>query len=180
MRYIPQFLSSRESQQLLNWILNEAPIAWQRERFTIFGKTISAPRRLAWCGDPGVNYRYTGINHVAEGWHPPLALLRERISSAYGGRFNFVLLNRYDRGTDHMGWHFDDESALQPNIASLSLGHPRRFRFRDGPGQPASAIDLAHGSLILLDGRKQHMLAKTCRAVGVRVNLTFRNVDAMA
>ena len=121
-----------------------------------------------------MNYRYTGIDHVAMGWPAQLIALRERVCAQAEQSFNFVLLNRYRHGGDYMGWHRDDERTAAPIIASLSLGARRRFRMRSGPGTKSCALDLTSGSLLLLDGRQQHMLAKSKREVGERINLTFR------
>lgn len=85
-----------------------------------------------------------------------------------------------------MGWHRDDERDLGPApvIASLSLGAPRRFlvKAHGDPGAKALAIELPHGSLLVMAGdfqrRYRHALPRTARAVGARINLTFRNVVA--
>lgn len=176
MRYTADFLPGRQATRLLDWTLDETSIAWQRERFSIFGKPCDAPRRLAWCGDAGVNYRYTGLDHLATGWFAPLVALREKVERVCGLHFNFLLLNRYDIGQDHMGWHRDDEHGAAPTIASVSLGQTRRFRHRPRAGVPSAGLDLEHGSLLVFNGGTQHMLARTSRNVGTRINLTFRNI----
>ncbi len=181
MQYIPSFLDDNEAQQLQRWLTSNA-VHWLRESFPIFGKQVTAPRRLAWFGDDGVNYRYTGIDHCAQGWPESLQPLRAKVC-AMAKRpaeqpFNFLLANRYSHGEEYMGWHRDDEHAADPLIASLSLGATRRFRVRSGPGRPSTVFDLANGSLLLLDGRQQHTLTKTKRLVGERINLTFRRIDA--
>ena len=178
MRYLPKFLSAEETRQLQAWLTTSAEICWQREHFQIFGKQVTAPRQLAWFGDPGLNYRYTGIDHMAQGWPRELKALRDRVASEGCQPFNFVLLNRYRHGGEHMGWHRDDEQGSEPSIASVSLGAKRRFRIRPGPGHASKAIDLAPGSLLFIDGRQQHMLAKTKRPVAERINLTFRTIHA--
>jgi alkylated DNA repair dioxygenase AlkB len=82
-----------------------------------------------------------------------------------------------------MGWHSDDEPELgsRPVIASLSLGGTRRFAFkhRRDP-EKKFALDLPHGSLLLMSGDTQanwrHALPRTTRAVAPRLNLTFRQI----
>ena len=37
-------------------------INWKQEHIRIFGKTVPTPRLQAWYGDPGVYYRYSGID----------------------------------------------------------------------------------------------------------------------
>ena len=63
---------------------------------------------------------------------------------------------------------------LAGNIASLSLGAPRRFWFECEASGVREHIDLEHGSLLVFDGRQRHCLAKTRRPTQERINLTFR------
>jgi alkylated DNA repair dioxygenase AlkB len=156
---------------------------WRRDRLRIFGREQPAPRLSAWYGDSGVIYRYSGVAHVARPWPAVIADLRTRISAHTGESFNFVLANFYRNGNDSMGWHADDEAALGPTpvIASLSFGAERRLRFRRRGLQGASrAIDLAHGSLLVMWGRSQrdwqHALPKAKHVDGPRINLTFRRI----
>ena len=158
----------------LNWLQQENNVAWAKESFSIFGRRVTAPRRLAWVGDAGLNYRYTGTDHMAEGWPTALSALRDRVQAVAAQEFNFLLLNRYANGQQYMGWHRDDEAGCAGNIASLSLGASRRFRYESEINGKSEQIDLEHGSLLLFDGRRRHCLAKTVRPVEERINLTFR------
>ena len=93
-----------------------------------------------------------------------------------------MLVNAYRDGADSMGWHADDESELgpEPLIASLSLGAKRRFLIRPKNGGSSSAFDLGCGNLLVMRGKSQqewqHCVPKTRKAVGLRINLTFRLV----
>ena len=172
--YQRDFLPSKDADHWLNWLQQENNVAWARESFSIFGRRVTAPRRLAWFGDAGLNYRYTGTDHMAEGWPTALSALRDRVQGVAAQEFNFLLLNRYANGQQYMGWHRDDEAGCAGNIASLSLGAPRRFRYESEINGKSEQIDLEHGSLLLFDGRRRHCLAKTVRPVEERINLTFR------
>ena len=172
--YQRDFLPSKDADHWLNWLQQESNVAWARESFSIFGRRVTAPRRLAWFGDAGLNYRYTGTDHMAEGWPTALSALRDRVQAVAAQEFNFLLLNRYANGQQYMGWHRDDEAGCAGNIASLSLGAPRRFRYESEINGKSEQIDLEHGSLLLFDGRRRHCLAKTVRPVAERINLTFR------
>ncbi len=85
-----------------------------------------------------------------------------------------------------MGWHADQEPELgpEPLIASVSLGAPRRFllKHRRRRELPTEAIELGHGSVLLMAGATQHhwrhALPKTKRVHQPRLNLTFRQVVA--
>lgn len=155
---------------------------WQAREITIFGRRVMQPRLVDWYADPGVTYRYSGIELGPRAWPARLDALRRRLDSELGRGFNSVLCNAYRDGRDSMGWHADDERELgaAPTIASLSLGAVRRFRIRPRGGGASMAIDLAPGSLLLMGGdsqhRYQHALPKTRRPVGARINLTFREV----
>ena len=172
--YQRDFLPSKDADHWLNWLQQENNVSWARESFSIFGRRVTAPRRLAWFGDAGLNYRYTGTDHMAEGWPTALSALRDRVQAVAAQEFNFLLLNRYANGQQYMGWHRDDEAGCAGNIASLSLGAPRRFRYESEINGKSEQIDLEHGSLLLFDGRRRHCLAKTVRPVEERINLTFR------
>jgi alkylated DNA repair dioxygenase AlkB len=156
-------------------------IDWQQEDIVIFGERRRVPRLVAWHGDPGTAYTYSGTAHEPLPWTPELQGVRHLVEAVTGHRYNSVLLNLYRDGRDGMGWHADDEPELgrEPVIASVSLGATRRFKLRHrGSRSAAGTLDLAHGDLLLMAGATQHhylhAVPKTARPVGVRVNLTFR------
>ena len=155
---------------LLRWALEEVP--WRREELRIHGRDVQVPRLVAWFGEPGHTYRYSGLCHTASHWPDVLTTLRERLAETLQCRPNFVLLNRYRSGDDHMGWHTDDEPEMAGRFASISLGAKRRFLAR-GCGRPSLRFDLHHGSLLVMGGATPHSLPKASSA-GERVNLTFR------
>ncbi|KAL3270103.1 hypothetical protein HHI36_009161 [Cryptolaemus montrouzieri] len=95
----------------------------------VFGKWHKIPRQQCAYGDAGLNYKFSGVCLPAKEWLPPLIAIRKLLLRVTGHDYNFVLINRYRDGTDHMGEHKDDEAELDPNtpIASLSLGQERPF-----------------------------------------------------
>ena len=164
-------------------------LPWQQPEVTVYGKRHPTPRLTCWVADAGINYRYSGFSQSVTAWTPELRDLRDRLEQQLGVRFNSLLLNRYRTGADRMGWHADDEPELddQAPIASLSLGISRTLRFRPRPGdpiahgEPAIAIDLADGDLLLMDPPSQrhwqHALPQRLRLMGERINLTFRRIQ---
>jgi alkylated DNA repair dioxygenase AlkB len=177
--YWPEAFGRAEADTLFDQL--RADIQWREEEIIIFGERKRVPRLVAWHGDAGAAYTYSGVRHEPEPWTAPLAELRARVEALSGQRFNAVLLNLYRSGADGMGWHADDEPELgvNPAIASVSLGATRRFRLRHRRRKALTReLDLAHGSLLLMSGTTQHhwvhALPKTARAVGERINLTFR------
>ena len=181
IRFWPVALAVEEASELLDRLLTG--IDWQHEEVLIFGQRRPVPRLVAWHGDPGASYMYSGTPHQPLPWTPALELVRERVLGLTGCAFNSVLLNLYRDGRDGMGWHSDDEPELgrDPVIASVSLGAPRRFclRHRRRKDQRLD-VSLGHGSLLLMAGATQHhwvhAVPKTAVPVGPRVNLTFRQI----
>lgn len=178
--YISGFLDRDRADALFDALWRHSD--WSRESITLFGRRVPQPRLTAWHADPGADYAYSGLTLKPRPWTAELDWLRGELAERVGTRFNAVLLNGYRDGRDSMGWHSDDEPELgpEPVIASVNLGATRRMRIRRTAGGPSTAIDLAHGSLLLMSGRSQrdwrHSVPKTRRAVGPRINLTFRRV----
>ena len=89
-----------EASQLLDTLT--ADIAWRQEDVLIFGERRPVPRLVAWHGDPGASYTYSGTPHDPLPWTRPLEQIRSRIFELTGNRFNSVLLNQYRDGRDGM------------------------------------------------------------------------------
>lgn len=157
-------------------------VPWRAEDIVVWGKTFPQPRLIAWYGDPGRTYNYSGIRLNPIPWTPELQRVRERVQSATDALYNSVLLNYYRNERDSMGFHSDDEAELGrcPTIASISLGEERTLIFqhkRDSTKRPVR-LSLASGSLLLMKGETQknwnHGIPKERGRRGPRVNLTFR------
>jgi alkylated DNA repair dioxygenase AlkB len=142
----------------------------------LFGRP--QPRLIASYGDPGIVYRYSGVENIARPWTPALLKIRERIQCVQG-TYNYCLLNLYRSGTDSMGWHADDEPEMGSIIGSLSLGATRKFRIRNNETRETKTFAAGHGALIIMAGTMQqhwkHEVPKTKVKVGERINLTFRD-----
>jgi alkylated DNA repair dioxygenase AlkB len=158
-------------------------VDWRQEEILIFGERRRVPRLVAWHGDAGAHYEYSGTEHRPAPWTPTLRDLKARVAELAGTEFNAVLLNRYRDGADGMGWHADDEPVLgrNPVIASISLGATRRFALRHRRRKELRLdLPLPHGSLLVMSGATQHhwlhALPKSRRPVGERINLTFRRI----
>jgi alkylated DNA repair dioxygenase AlkB len=178
LRRIDGWIAPQESDGLYAWLLHE--LAWHEESIRLFGCQLKVPRLVAWYGNEGARYRYSGVDHHPLPWTPCLLSLKQRLEAYCGRRFNSVLANHYRTGQDSMGWHSDDEPELgsEPWIASLSLGAERRFKLRHRSRPGTLDIPLGNGSLLLMGGALQqdyqHCVPKTRVAVAGRINLTFR------
>lgn len=177
--YYPGFLSLEEADRL--FVSSLVDCRWQHNEIKMFGRGIMLPRLEAIYG--GHDYQYSGVLLKSLPWSdvPFLAELRDRIESLTGFSFDLVIGNQYRSGSDHIGYHADDDKSLGPNpaIASVSLGATRKFQIRpNGKGTQAVTWELRHGDLIvMLPGCQQdfkHRICKTSAPTGVRVNWTFR------
>lgn len=185
IRYWPEFIQHTDADRLERVFGTE--IDWQERSIRLFGRDVRQPRLIAFYGDSGIEYRYSGTRWTASEWSPALADIRDRLTAGLGICFNSVLCNLYRDGSDSMGWHADDEPELGtcPVIASISLGASRRFilrRHAESALQKRERIEFvpAHGSLLVMQGdiqeHWQHAVPRTRNPVGPRINLTFRRI----
>ena len=181
VRLDPDWLPAADADALFAALRDD--IAWEVHRIRLFGRLVDSPRLSCWIGDPGAAYVYSGARFEPRSWPPVLLTVRERLARETGVDFNSVLANCYRDGRDYMGWHSDNERALGPRpvIASLSLGHTRRFVFRQRMAKDAKHdVLLPNGALLLMAGDTQslyqHALPATAKPVGPRINLTFRRI----
>ena len=184
IRYYRYFFKPETAERYFQTLLCE--VAWEQRMLLVYGKRHPEPRLTAWYGDEGVTYSYSGTTRYPKPWTPLLLEIKQRVEQAAGMHYNSLLLNQYRDGKDSVSWHSDDESGLgiNPSIASVSFGAVRSFHLRHRQDkQLRHKIDLAHGSLLLMQGLTQHywhhQVPKTSRAVGPRVNLTFRFVTEL-
>ncbi|CAG9585845.1 unnamed protein product [Danaus chrysippus] len=96
-------------------------------KIKVFGKIYPLPRQQVAYGDPGITYTYSGITIPALPWPEPVLMLRDFLFTLKGIKYEFVLVNKYRNGNDHMGEHRDNEPDLDPKypIASISFGEER-------------------------------------------------------
>lgn len=158
----------------------EKEIAWEQREIQVYGKRYLQPRLLAWYGDEGIRYRYSGDTLIARPWNQTLKQLKAACETVTQTAFNSVLLNLYRDGQDAMGWHADNEPELgsEPVIASVSLGCPRRFDLKHRTTGQRRDVILPHGSLLVMAGHTQrhwvHQIARSAKVHAPRINLTFR------
>lgn len=172
-------------QTLLDRLIAE--IHWRRETISMWGKTYLQPRLIAWYGDPGATYTYSGLQLEPLPWTPLLADVKTTVERLTGTAFNSALLNYYRDHRDSMGLHSDDEAELGPlpTIASLSLGAERTLilKHRRDRTHRQVRLPLAGGSLLVMCGDTQrnwkHGINKEGGPCGPRVNLTFRRIKGL-
>jgi alkylated DNA repair dioxygenase AlkB len=177
--FYPTFFDAEESQQLFQDLIDN--IAWEELEAKFPWGTVKIPRLVAWYGDAGKAYSYSGVKHEPLAWTATLLTIKTRVEAPAAVSFNSVLLNQYRDENDSVGWHSDDEPELGafPVIASVSFGATRPFQFkhRDLPANQYT-LDLTAGSLLIMRGATQrhwrHRIPKVKTPCSTRINLTFR------
>jgi len=180
--YLSELGLGRDPDSLLRQLIVD--LAWRQDNIAVWGKIYPQPRLVAWYGDRGSDYTYSGIRLIPLPWTELLLEIRRRVETVTAASFNSVLLNYYRGNRDGMGLHSDDEPELgeRPVIASLSLGEERTFLLKHKLNKLAKPVRLrlASGSLLLMKGETQrywrHGIAKETRPCGPRINLTFRRI----
>tara|TARA_Y100001968_G_C19390404_1_gene735233 strand:- start:212 stop:772 length:561 start_codon:yes stop_codon:yes gene_type:complete len=153
---------------------------WSQPLVSIFGKKHLVPRKTIFIGDKGINYRYSGVKHEANGWPPWFTPLLEKVCFISKNNFNGCLVNLYRNGNDRMGWHADNEKELIPNkiISSLSLGASRDFIIKHRNLPLKDKITLKNGDLLIMYPKCQeewiHSVPSRKKIADFRINLTFR------
>lgn len=160
-------------------------IPWKSDVIRMFGKVITTTRKVAWMGDTGLNYTYSGKTKTPLPWMPLVSQLKERVELETGEVFNSCLLNLYHDGDEGMSWHRDNESSIVESsmIACLSFGAARKFHFKHLETKERITTVLESGSLLTMSGEIQrhwqHALPKSKKVHEARVSLTFRQMKVL-
>jgi alkylated DNA repair dioxygenase AlkB len=178
--YIPGFFDPEHCAALFASL--QSTINWKEDQLLMFGKLITTKRKVAWVGDAGCSYTYSGVKKFPQAWTADLLHIKHKLESLTHSAFNSCLLNLYHDGDEGMGWHSDDEKELDSAapIASVSLGGARKFAFKHKLDKNTVSLFLEDGSVLLMQPPTQefwqHSLTKTKRPVAPRINLTFRAI----
>lgn len=170
------FIPKQEADFYYERLLHGTP--WRQYQMPMYDKMVTAPRMIAWYGQQ----EQDSENTLA--WTPELLELRSKVEQETGLKFNAVLLNLYRDGNDSVAWHSDKEHRIgrNPNIASLTFGQTRPFRFRHKSDKDMGQVEipLHHGTLLLISGTTntfwEHHIPKSAKQLLPRINLTFRQV----
>jgi alkylated DNA repair dioxygenase AlkB len=180
VHYQPGIFDGASCIHLLSSLQNS--LLWESDQLLMFGRTIITRRKVAWVGDLGCSYTYSGIQKHPQAWTPELLLIKAKLEELTQSEFNSCLLNLYYDGSDGMGWHSDDEKELDAKapIVSFSIGAVRKFAFRHKKDKTTLSLFLENGSLLVMHTPTQqywqHSLLKTKIVTAPRINLTFRKI----
>ena len=121
---------------------------------------------------------YWGTNvHVCQ-FTPEMERLRLRLIDEHKFEYNVCLLNMYDNGRKNIGWHCDrEEQGSTLNIASVSIGAERMFKFKSMTTNEKVQVLLKSGTLLWMRHPCQsnylHALSRDDTTT-MRMNMTFR------
>lgn len=111
---------------------------------------------------------------------PILERARHALCERYDITFDSVGFNLYRTGQDSVAWHGDHipKSVVDPLVAILSVGEPRKFLLRPKLGGPSKSFMLGRGDLLVTGGACQrawqHSVPKVAKA-GPRISITYRH-----
>ena len=91
--YQPQLPLAKPDNVAMRHLIDEVP--WKAETVVVWGKTFPQPRLIAWYGDPGKDYTYSGIRLDPLPWTQALLAIKRSVEAVVGNDFNSVLLNYY-------------------------------------------------------------------------------------
>ena len=192
--YYPKFFQRSDADAILKELKQELTPYLRRSEVKVMGRMHKIPRTQAAFGNEGLSYHFSGVTVPANLWIPILEKIRDCLVDHLNEGFNFVLVNRYKDGSDHIGEHRDDERDLvdAASIACVSFGQERDFvlKHKDFRGKNANKskdiperksnleVSLKHGSLLVMKHPTNrdwyHSIPVRKAATTPRISLTFR------
>ena len=145
-------------------------VAWTQRRRWIYDQQVEEPRLTS-------RQKIDEQTVIAYTW---LEDARALLSEHYGVRFDSLGINLYRDGADSVAWHRDriPSEIVDPVVALLSLGQPRRFLLRPLGGGRSRAFTLGQGDLLVTGGQTQrrfeHSVPKV-KVAGARMSIVFRH-----
>jgi alkylated DNA repair dioxygenase AlkB len=177
--YLPNFLTPILAQEVFELLRDE--LDWERRE--------SAPRSEYWTNTFGRDYTYgrgAGVRtYQARKTHPEINFVRGLIHLREKVVLEGCFLNYYLDGSDSLGWHADDDPAIDHSkpIAVVTLGTGRDIAIKaQEKGAHPQRFFLEPGSLLLMHpGMQQthyHSIPKADVATGPRISMTYRGLVA--
>lgn len=160
------WLSGADS--LFEELMRSAP--WESTTQELYGKVVVTPRLVArWPAPADLATLPASVGRMLE-----------LLVQSYERPFDSVSANLYRDGRDSVAWHGDHipRRIVDPVVATVSLGHPRRFVMRPREGKTELSLALGMGDLVVMGGTSQrtwlHAVPKVATA-GPRISVAFRH-----
>src|SRR5579863_3528792 len=164
--HVPGWL--RGADALFEALRESAP--WESTTQELYGKVMVTPRLVA---------RWSSPDDI-RALPPAIERIRELLVNRYKRPFDSVSANLYRDGRDSVAWHGDHIPIriVDPVVATVSLGYPRRFLMRPRDGTTALSLALGMGDLVVMGGSSQrtwlHAVPKVTSA-GPRISVAYRH-----
>ncbi len=176
--HYPRFISKK---MCMKWFAYFQRIKFpDSPKILIFSKQVLIPRQQVAYGD--ANYEYSGLSVKPLPWTPSLLILKDYVETLSGHTYNFLLINKYRNGKDHISFHKDSDSKLNPTtpIASITFGDTRQFVLKhDNKNIEQIKIMLCDGDILFMyqptNKHWKHSITKN-KSMNIRYNLTFRHI----
>ncbi len=147
-------------------------LPWRQGTRVMWGQIVAEPRLTVGCA---VSHR-----RVPES----VRAISRSLSDDFGEPLTMLWANWYRDGNDAVAWHGDRVArwSVDPTVAIVSLGGPRRFVIKPRPGHEGASrtFTLSSGDLLAMGGRCQvdylHAVPRQ-RGAHPRISLTFRVPD---
>lgn len=144
-------------------------LPWRGGRRPMYGRLVDEPRLHATLTADCVLPR------------PVLSDITEVLEARYGEGLCAGFVNYYRTGSDSVAWHADRIGVheVDPIVAIVSLGGPRRFGLRPMDGGPGHRLVLHSGDLLVMGGACQHAWEHTVpkmRHAPPRMSLSYRHI----
>ena len=153
------------------------------DKETVYDKRLHN-RSVAYYGE--TNYSYTNITHVPKSLPECNTYLNQLLDHLRlvlpDFEYNSVLVTKYMNGSDHLGFHSDDEPQIveHSDIVTISLGETRMLRFRSkslGDNYPEQTLEAIHGAVFIMSRDSQNFFQHSVVAdssLSPRISLTLR------
>lgn len=113
-----------------------AELHYNTTKYCMANKLTTCPRKMLWFADnPDWTFvfsRYHMFGLEATPFPAFVRCIQYGVQKITGQTFNACLVNVYEGGQDHIGWHADDNKWLGDDfmVPSVSFGAVRRFQLR--------------------------------------------------
>lgn len=147
-----------------------ASLPWRRGRRPMYGRLVDEPRLHGTLTTDEVDRR------------PVLRDIVRTLEHRYGAGLTAGFANYYRTGNDSVAWHADRIGIhqIEPVVAIVSLGGPRRFDLRPMEGvAPSHRFVLGSGDLLVMGGACQHAWQHAVPKMATappRMSLSYRHV----
>jgi len=181
--------SFTKDSNLIKLVVDEVkPLLEKKPQVFVYGQWRHQQRNVGFFSDQSYGYFYSNQCARSQALSPALKTLLAAINDEYGAKFNGILINHYENGTNKISAHADDETALDADVGviTLSYGAERTFRIRQKVPKKAGPVvcDATTKHCVALQMRGPrfqkdltHEIPEQKKVLGERVSLTFRRHD---